>query len=148
MTDDPSVLHPAVQKMRSYLAIVGPLLGGTLAMREAGEALLPRWPAEDSEAYKCRLATSTLLPAYSETVSHMGSRVFAEPIQLGADVPARLQGYWQDIDQQGNNGTVFGRVWFEDALGKAISFVYVDYPQISGGDDGEDAGASVRLRSL
>nr|WP_024308510.1 DUF4055 domain-containing protein [Pseudomonas sp. P818] len=137
MTDDPSVLHPAVVKMREYLSIVGPLLGGTLAMREAGEALLPRWPAEDSEAYKCRLETSTLLPAYSETISNMGSRVFAEPIQLGDDVPARLQEYWQDIDQQGNDGTVFGRVWFEDALGKAISFAYVDFQNIAQPDQPE-----------
>lgn len=135
MTDDPSVLHPAVVKMREYLSIVGPLLGGTLAMREAGEVLLPRWPAEDSESYKCRLETSTLLPAYSETISNMGSRVFAEPIQLGEDVPAQIAGYWGDIDQQGNDGTVFGRVWFEDALGKAISFVYVDFPDIEQPDE-------------
>lgn len=148
MNDDPSVLHPAVVKMREYLSIVGPLLGGTLAMREAGEVLLPRWPAEDSESYKCRLDTSTLLPAYSETVSNMGSRVFAEPIQLGDDVPARLQEYWQDIDQQGNDGTVFGRVWFEDALGKAISFAYVDFPDIEEPDDERGVVTAADLISI
>ncbi|KRV72614.1 DUF4055 domain-containing protein [Pseudomonas citronellolis] len=129
MSDDPSIVSVDVQKMRAHWAIVSPLMGGTGAMRAAGEELLPRWPAEDSESYRCRLMTSTLLPAYSETVVNMGSRVFAEPIHLMDDVPARLREYWQDIDQQGNNGTVFGRGWFEDALAKSISFVYVDYPQ-------------------
>lgn len=138
MSDDPSIVSTDVQKMRAHWAIVSPLMGGTGAMRAAGEALLPRWPAEDSEAYKCRLMTSTLLPAYSETVMNMGSRVFAEPIHLMDDVPERLKGYWQDIDQQGNSGTVFGRAWFEDALAKAISFVYVDYPQSPASElDGE-----------
>ena len=128
MSDDPSIVSDDVQKMRAHWAIVSPLMGGTGAMREAGEALLPRWPAEDSEAYRCRLTTSTLLPAYSETVMNMGSRVFAEPVHLMEDVPSRVATFWQDVDQQGNNGTVFGRTWFEDALAKAISFVYVDYP--------------------
>lgn len=128
MANDPSALHPAVEKMREQWAIVGPLMGGTSAMREAGERLLPRWPAEETDAYRCRLESSTLLPAYSETVVNMGSRVFADSIHLGEDVPQRIQGFWEDIDQQGNNGTVWGRAWFEDSLAKGISFAVVDHP--------------------
>lgn len=132
MTDDPSVLHPAVEEMRRYLSIVGPLMGGTLAMREAATLLMPRWPNEDEDAYKTRLQTATLLPAYSETVANMGSRVFAEPLQLGDDVPKLLTDYWQDIDQQGNDGTVFGRRWFEKGVAEAIAFAVVDFPRTEG----------------
>ncbi|MDE8802593.1 DNA-binding protein, partial [Citrobacter freundii] len=43
------------------------LMGGTLYMRQLGEAYMPRWPKEDKEDYKKRLAVATLLPAYEET---------------------------------------------------------------------------------
>lgn len=36
------------------------LMGGTLYMRQLGEAYLPRWPKEDKEDYKKRLAVATL----------------------------------------------------------------------------------------
>jgi len=41
-SDDPSKTLPAVDAMREDWAIVDPLMGGTRAMREAGEQLLPK----------------------------------------------------------------------------------------------------------
>ncbi|NOM41549.1 DNA-binding protein, partial [Klebsiella pneumoniae] len=77
MSDNPSITLPAVDAMRAYWAVISPLMGGTMAMRAAGKTLLPQYPAEDDEAYKERLRLPTLLPAYSETVGNMTSRVFA-----------------------------------------------------------------------
>ena len=39
------------------------LMGGTLYMRQLGEAYLPRWPKENKEDYKKRLAVATLFDA-------------------------------------------------------------------------------------
>ncbi|NNA37587.1 DNA-binding protein, partial [Pseudomonas lundensis] len=78
MSNDPSITLDAVDQMSAYWDVITPLMGGTLVMR-AAQALLPKYPAEDDEVYKERLRLSTLLPAYSETVGNMTSRVFAEP---------------------------------------------------------------------
>jgi hypothetical protein len=51
------------------------LMGGTLYMRQLGEAYLPRWPKEDKEDYKKRLDVATLLPAYEETINQNVGRV-------------------------------------------------------------------------
>jgi hypothetical protein len=54
------------------------LWGGTLAMREAGHRYLPKWPKEDEEAYRARLHTATLFPAFRRTVNVMGGKPFSK----------------------------------------------------------------------
>ncbi|HAT3687709.1 TPA: DNA-binding protein, partial [Citrobacter freundii] len=77
------------------------LMGGTLYMRQLGEAYLPRWPKEDKEDYKKRLSVATLLPAYEETIKQNIGRVFAEPIKLAENVPDQLRDYAKNIDLEG-----------------------------------------------
>lgn len=128
MANDPSTVSPAVTAMREDWAVVDPLMGGTKAMRLAGEQLLPKFPKEDPKAYKDRLQRSTLLPAYSETVQNMTGRVFAEPISLGSDVPPQIAEYTENIDQQGNNLQVWSQAFFSTGLAKGLCHVLVDYP--------------------
>lgn len=132
MANDPSTVSAAVTAMREDWAIVDPLMGGTRAMRAAGETLLPKFPKEDAKAYKERLHRSTLLPAYSETVQNMTGRVFAEPISLGSDVPEQIQGYTENIDLQGNNLQVWSQAFFSTGLSKGLGHVLVDYPTTEG----------------
>lgn len=126
--DDPSIALPAVERMREYWAIVEPLMGGTQAMRNAGKALLPQYPAEKDEAYKDRLALSTLLPAYAETVGNNTSRVFAEPLQLGEDVPGPIKALCADIDLGGNDLNSWSVEWFREALAKGLCHALVEHP--------------------
>ncbi len=72
-------------------------------MRAAGTKLLPQYPAEADDTYKDRLSLSTLLPAYAETVASSTSRVFAEPLQLGEDIPEPVKLFCDDIDLGGND---------------------------------------------
>lgn len=134
MSDDPSKTLPAVDAMREDWAIVDPLMGGTRAMREAGEQLLPKWPKEEQEDYQNRLKLSTLFPAYSETVKNNTGRVFAEPIVLGEDVPQPIQDYAENFDRQGNNLQVWAQSFFTQALSHGLCHVLVDYPKTTDGE--------------
>lgn len=128
MSDNPSITLPAVEAMRAYWAVITPLMGGTMAMREAGKALLPQYPAEGDESYKERLRLSTLLPAYSETVGNMTSRVFAEPLQVGDDVPGAIQDMAKDIDRAGNDLNSWAVEFFREGLGHGLCHAFVDHP--------------------
>jgi hypothetical protein len=127
MSNDPSIALPAVERMREHWAIVDPLMGGTQAMRKAGNKLLPQYPAEADDTYKERLALSTLLPAYAETVSSSTSRVFAEPLQLGEDVPEPIKLLSADIDLGGNDLNSWSVEWFREALAKGLCHAMIEH---------------------
>lgn len=128
-SNDPSQTIPAVDAMRQDWAIVAPLMGGTAAMRNAAKALLPQYPAEEDDAYLSRLRLSTLLPAYAETISNNTSRVFAEPLQLGDDVPEAIAGLCADVDMGGNDLNTFAVEFFRIGLSHGLCYVLIDYPQ-------------------
>ncbi|UFQ02248.1 DUF4055 domain-containing protein [Pseudomonas fitomaticsae] len=125
--DDPSIKLPAVDRMREYWAIVDPLMGGTQAMRAVGKTLLPQYPAEKDDTYAERLKLSTLLPAYAETVASSTSRVFAEPLQLGEDVPEPIKVLSTDIDLGGNDLNSWSVEWFREALAKGLCHAMIEH---------------------
>ena len=127
MSNDPSATLPAVERMRAYWAVVAPLMGGTQEMREQGETLLPKYPAEEQASYNQRLALSTLLPAYSETVMNNTSRVFAEPLQLGDDVPEAIVSLSSDFDMSGNDINNWSARTFELGLGFGLCHAFIDH---------------------
>ena len=106
------------------------LMGGTLYMRQLGEAYLPRWPKEDKEDYKKRLSVATLLPAYEETIKQNIGRVFAEPIKLAENVPDQLREYAKNFDLEGTRLDVWAQAFFGLAMQYGLSHALVDYPRV------------------
>ena len=106
------------------------LMGGTLYMRQLGEQYLPRWPKEDKEDYKKRLAVATLLPAYEETIKQNIGRVFAEPIKLAENVPDQLREYAKNFDLEGTRLDVWAQAFFGLAMQYGLSHSLVDYPRV------------------
>ncbi|NNA37620.1 DUF4055 domain-containing protein, partial [Pseudomonas lundensis] len=95
-------------------------------------ALLPKYPAEDDEVYKERLRLSTLLPAYSETVGNMTSRVFAEPLQLGDDVPEQVVELASNIDNANNDINAWSVDFFREGLSHGLCHAFVDHQKAEG----------------
>ena len=91
------------------------LMGGTPAMRKAGVAHLPKWPGETAEAYRSRLDTATLFPAYRRTVSVMAGKPFAKALTL-SDADARIEEWAKDIDRGGVNLHAFAGEMFEESF--------------------------------
>lgn len=129
---NPSTPTDAVQAMQVDWAIVAPLMGGTTAMRAAGKALLPQYPAEEDETYKARLSVSTLLPAYSETVANMTSRVFAKPLQVLEDVPEAIAALLADVDLNGNDLSNWAVEFFRTGLAYGLCHTFVEVPRAEG----------------
>lgn len=120
---------PRVTAMALDWALIDDLLGGTRAMRLAGERYLPKWTLEEVTDYQSRLKIATLLPALAETVRKSTGRVFAKQLELGEDVPPWIADeVWPDVDRQGINGHAWARGWFYRALAYGLDHVLVDAP--------------------
>lgn len=121
-------LSPEVLAMGQEWPIVDALLAGTRGMRAAGERLLPKWPNEEAEAYKARLATATLFPAFRRTLGVMAGKPFSKEITLSDDVAPRVREWCDDVDMQGRNLHSFAADALREAIGHGIAGVLVDHP--------------------
>lgn len=123
----------AVEAMQGDWQLIADLLGGTKAMRAAGERYLPKRPLEDPTDYTARNKAATLLPALSETISRMVGRVFSEPLSTNDDVlPWIKDEVLPDVDRQGRNLHVWAKEWFDDALSYGLSHCIVESPRADG----------------
>lgn len=120
---------PRVSAMQLDWELIDTLLGGTRAMRLAGERYLPRYSMESDQDYKARLQTATLFPALAQTVRNLTGRVFGETLQPEEDVPAWIRSdIWPDIDLQDANGHVFAREWWRYGVSHGLCHVLVEGP--------------------
>jgi hypothetical protein len=145
-----AVAEPAdcVKAMGPSWALIEALLGGTQAMREAGETYLPRWVQEEADTYDKRLQSSTLFPAFSRTVTTLVGKPFAKPITYGENVPTRLKSWLEeDADLQGRNLDAFAASVMQTALAYGLAGILVDYPTVAPGtlrSVAEERAAGVR----
>ena len=123
---------PAVVEMSAEWQLVDDLLGGTRGMRAAGERRLPKWPNEQADAYRTRLSTATLFPAFRRTLGVMAGKPFAKEVTLGEAVPPKLVEWCEDVDMQGRNLHSFCADLMVEAIGYGIAGVLVDYPPATG----------------
>ncbi len=123
----------AVKAMAEHWAIVDALLGGTSAMRKAGERYLPRWPNEDAAAYKARLSTATLYPALRRTLNVMAGKPLSKQLIIGDDVPEEVKALLDDVDARGNSLHVFAGEAMYEVLAKGVCGVLADSPPNTAG---------------
>lgn len=123
---------PEVTAMAVDWAVCEALMGGTKAMRAAGETLMPRWPAEDQQAWAARLKVATLFPAYRRTVGVMSGKPFSKALTFSDDVPARIRELCDDVDLQGRNLHAFSADAFMRTIGYGWAGIHVDYPKADG----------------
>lgn len=120
----------AVSAMQDAASKGRALMGGTTAMRHAGERYLPRFPIEQPEDYKARLKMSWLFNGYRKTVRDMTGRVFEKPVEV-AEGFAR-DDLLQNVDLQNRDLSTFARDVFEDGLQAGVSYIMVDAPPRNG----------------
>lgn len=114
--------------------MIDALVGGTAAMRAAGERLLPKWPAEELEGYKARLNSTTLFPAYSRTTEIMAAKPFARPMDLEktTKLPPRVKTFVGDVDMFGTDLQPYAAGLMLEAMRYGLLGVLVDAPANDG----------------
>ena len=119
----------AVQALIPDWDLATALMGGTRAMRDAGNKYLPQWPNEDGTAYNLRIRVATLFPAYKRTVETLVGKPFSKPIKIESDVPAQIAEYLKDADLRGRNLHVFAADILEKTISHGLCGILVDFPK-------------------
>lgn len=110
-------------------AMVDTVYSGTRAMREAGEAYLPRFEAESNSDYTSRLNATVLFNMYRKACEALTGKAFKKPVVLQDDVPASLREWAENIDREGRQINVFAKDLFHDAIRRGMSHFMVDFPR-------------------
>lgn len=138
---------PQVQAMAKNWPIVDALLGGTAAMRDAGKAFLPQWPAEEDDAYLMRSKTATLFPAFRRTLSVMAGKPFSRQMIISDDVPSSVDDLLDDVNMEGVSLHVFASEVMREALAYGLCGVLVEFtrrPEGVGDMLGQEKAAGLR----
>lgn len=118
----------AFRKNAEHWRHLDALLGGTLAMREAGTAWLPQEEKETHRSYMNRLERSILFGGYEEALSGLVSKPFSRQVTISGTLPEQLSGIEFDIDNEGRGLTEFARDVFRDQIHRGLTFILVDFP--------------------
>lgn len=122
--------------MREKWNLVHDLMGGTLAMRAAGERWLPREEKESAKKYNARLGRSFLFEGYADTVRKIAAKPFTQPVTIEAnpELDSRLDPLVKtNADKAGTSLTVFLHDVFRDAVKYGIAHTLVEYPAVPQG---------------
>ncbi len=114
--------------MESRWALPLTLLGGTLAMRDAGSTYLPK--EEEEKGYEARLGRSYLFPAFEDTVERLVTRPFRRNPTIKGAIPTPLQPLEADVDLAGTNLTKFAYTQLEDMAIFGKCHWIVDVPAV------------------
>lgn len=136
--ESPATTSAAYDAMSPRWHVIETLLGGTEAMRAAGETYAPQHPEETQEGYEERIQSAVLLNMVEQTLDTLAGKPFCKDINLNEDVPDAIQEVvLPDVDLQGNNLDVFARRWFREGMAKAFCHVMVDYPRPEPVEEGQ-----------
>lgn len=118
-------------EMAKRWALPQTLMGGTLAMRAAGDTYLPREEKENPIAYQCRLDRSILYEGFADTVAKLAAKPFGDKIKVqNGDVPEALSQLLIDADLEGASLEAVMEEWFDDAILHGKSHLVVDFPTV------------------
>jgi len=126
--------------------LVDDLMGGTAAMKAAGEKWLPREEGETVKAYEARLSRSVLYNGYKKTVLGLSRRPFARNVNIVGDLPEKLAGMPNAVDDQGRSLNSFAREVLKVGINRGLCHILVDYPPNEAGSLGEERQLGLRPR--
>ena len=113
--------------MAAQWALPLTLLGGVSKMKGAGEGYLPKEPRETKEAYKVRLARTSLFNVYKKTVQSAAGQALSEPLII-SNVPKELEFLQNNATGDGRSMTEIADDLVQEHLIFGKSHIIVDFP--------------------
>lgn len=122
--DHPSSVYSA---MCPYWDMVGTILAGAQAMRDAGKKYLPQFPHETDKDYDYRRRNAKFTNIYRDIVESLASKPFSKELSfVDGSASTSILNLSEDIDSKGNNLHVFASHLFFQGINDAISWIFVD----------------------
>lgn len=130
-TADVSTQSPRIAYLEQQRALVRSIMGGTFAMRQAGQTYLPKHPAESDGVYSTRLNKTFLDNFVSLAIDKASGKLFARPVKV-EDAPPAFDGILDNVDRQGQALHPFIMDVAKQAFTDGISYVMADMPRTDG----------------
>jgi len=127
---DPTKKSAYAEMMTSRWALADALMGGSEAMRGAGDEFLPRHKNEDDDEYANRLSRSFLLPVFAQSVENLTDTVFSQPMKWSDAIDDDLSDMLEEIDAEGNDIELFAKQMLALAMAKGEVYVICDAPEL------------------
>lgn len=124
----------AQDRMAPAVEICRDVYGGTLTMRKKATKYLPKFEREEAKDYNSRVDTAVLFNAFRRSVKGLVGMIFRKPVELGDDVPKKLQSDAENIDMAGRHLDVFARDLAESAWIDGHACVLVDMQAVDPGE--------------
>lgn len=128
VTPDVSTPSEVNLEIVEHAALPRTLMGGTHAMRKAGQKYLPKETAETDMAYEARLKRSTLYNAFGRAVRSIVGKMFENGIKLDEGISEAIKPLLEDVDLQGRDLSAFVHDITEDAMQVGLAHILVDFP--------------------
>lgn len=133
-------IHPLLKRgkdieaMMPYWDQVDSIVEGYHSIKAQGDKFLPRFPDEPAEDYNNRLNLTKFTNIYRDTLEGLATKPFEEEISIikgeGEEIPEIVKTFTENVDGAGNNLTMFSALTFFEGINDAISWIFVDYPNV------------------
>jgi hypothetical protein len=120
----------AYDEMAPRWAMIETVMGGTRAMRAAGETYLPRHPYETVENYNERLSRAVLDNYTLRTLETLVGKAWRDPPSFNDDVPQKILDLMPNMDGRGHSALTVLRTYFRTSVAKAVSYLWVDFSTV------------------
>lgn len=143
--NDPSTPSLAHVALADDWAMIRSIRAGVAAVKAAGAKYLPKYPAEDDEEYKRRLASTPWRPEFEDAIRSISAKPFGKEVALAGEPSDEIKAIAEDIDGRGNNIHVFARDMFEGGVSLGAHGILVDFPTMNvGATKAEEKAAGAR----
>ena len=143
-TDRVDTISAVAQEMGEDLTIVRDIEAGYSQVKKQTTKYLPKWPKETSENYAIRLNRPAFFNAYARTTGGLTGMVFRRNPVLDKDVPDKIKGHWENIDNAGTHGDVFTKRVFHDTIVAGHAAILVDFPTATADTKADEKALGLR----
>lgn len=131
MSTDIGKPHPDYSTLETYRMTCRDLMGGTRAMRAAGQRYLPKEHEESDDDYQSRVNRTTLYNGFRRTVLNFAGRVFSKPVVVESTSDDRIIDWSEDVTNDGRDIVTFGLGLAHTGLAEGQAHIFADYTQVS-----------------